>query len=161
MLTSPFLYTALLLASPVAVIEDLAALDQRITATLQNQGARARPIDKRIRLARCPVPASIDVQSATAVAVRCAAIGWRIRVAIVRGSHTDTDAGNGPRQNAVIIRRYESVELRIAGAGFAVTANAVAMESGAIGDSIRIKSPTFRTPVAARIVGKGLVEIRQ
>jgi len=161
MFISPILSTALLLGSPAAGVEDLAALDQQISAMLQTRGAKARPIDKRIRLARCPAPADITFQTAKTIAVRCAAIGWRIRVAVASGGRADTGSIGAPDQNATVIRRYESVELRIAGAGFAVTANAVAMEDGAIGESIRIKSPTFRTPVAARVVGKGLVEIRQ
>src|SRR3546814_7249710 len=60
--------------------EDWQSIDA-LTATVANAlGRTATPIDRRIKLARCPKQASITAIDARTLAVRCAPLGWRLRV---------------------------------------------------------------------------------
>src|SRR4029079_19276639 len=61
--------------------QDLDALDSQIAAGLAD-GAAAVPIDRRIKLANWPQHPEIPNVAGGAVAVRCPALGWRIRVSV-------------------------------------------------------------------------------
>ncbi len=158
MAVSVALASALMLMAGSSSLEDLTELDRRISAIVEPTGSKARPIDKRIRLARCPQVATIDYASETSLAVRCQPLGWRIRVNLMQLSQPAHISSGRPAPQAIVIRRGESVEFRAKGAGFSVTITAVAMENGRLGDHIRVKSPTSKTPVSARVAGKGLVD---
>lgn len=160
MLSSAIAAPMILLASTTGQLEDLPALDKRIQSVVQPRGLSPRPIDKRIKLARCPTPAVIERQSSSSLAVRCPQIGWRIRVPLTSPSPNTIDARNNGNVSVISVERGEAVELRVGGSGFYVTTNAVAVEKGSLGDTIRVKSQTSRNPLVARIVGKGIVEIR-
>ena len=70
------------IAAPVATpaqqaTEDWQMIDM-LTATVANAlGRTATPIDRRIKLARCPEQASVTALDAQTLAVRCDALGWR------------------------------------------------------------------------------------
>jgi flagellar basal body P-ring formation protein FlgA len=139
----------LLAAAPA--FEDLAALDARISET-QDEGLIAQPIDRRIKLAPCPSPAEIDAPVVGSIAVRCPALGWRIRVpflATVKPAEATT----------VLVRRGEAIELVYRGEGFAVSSIGVAQEDGGKGKAIRVKIPSSVQAVTAIVADVGLASL--
>lgn len=151
------LAAAMLLGSTAQAVvpqfEDLNLLQARIGAYLGQAGADAsqvQPLDQRLRLARCPEPASIDIAVRGELVVRCLPIGWRLRVPV-----TVTVAA----QSAIVIRRGDNVELAVGGKGFSVVSNATAMEDGREGGFVRVKSSTGTSTVTGRVDGPGRVTI--
>ncbi len=142
-------------ASPVmaatAAFEDLAALDARISET-QDEGLIAQPIDRRVKLAPCPLPAEIDAPVAGSITVRCLALGWRIRVPFL-ATAKPADA------TTVLVRRGETVELVFRGEGFAVSSTAIAQDDGGKGQAIRVKMPTSTQGVTAIVVDVGVASL--
>lgn len=149
--------TAILLGGTAQAIvpqfEDLAQLQARIAAYLGqsgDNGAQVQPLDQRLRLARCPEPATIETMVGGELAVRCPAIGWRLRVPVIVPLAA---------RSAVVIRRGDSVELAMGGNGFSVMSTAVALEDGREGGMVRVKSPTGQATMTARVEGPGKVAI--
>jgi flagellar basal body P-ring formation protein FlgA len=139
----------ILAAAPV--FEDLTALDARISET-HDEGLIAQPIDRRIRLAPCPVPAEIDAPMAGSIAVRCPALGWRIRVPFLASAKP-------AEATTVLVRRGETIELVYRGEGFAVTSIGVAQDDGGKGKPIRVKIPTSAQSATAFVENVGLASI--
>lgn len=134
---------ALAAALPSA-FEDLDMIDTRIAAI-----GVATPVDRRMKLSRCPQPAEIGEIGGNAVAVRCPALGWRILVPLqVTAQHTGPD-----------VRKGDVIELGVEGSGFSVSASATAMEDGRIGHSIRLRTSPESAPVSASIIGAGRARI--
>ena len=79
-----FILPMVLLASPLAAqqFEDVASLDAQVAVNAE----AAQPIDRRLKLARCPEAVLIDPPALSAVAVRCKSLGWRIRVPLVQAA---------------------------------------------------------------------------
>ncbi|MCU0729792.1 MAG: flagella basal body P-ring formation protein FlgA, partial [Sphingopyxis sp.] len=129
-----------------AGFQDLAALDSAIADALAAPvgtpgGARAI-VDRRLRLAVCPTP--VDIQPmADAVAVRCPAAGWRIRVPTMADGldatllPSATATPSQPLRAEPLIRRGDAVEMVMRGRGFSVRMRGIAEQAGAIGDIIR------------------------
>jgi flagellar basal body P-ring formation protein FlgA len=138
---------AALLAAPVAT-EDLDRLDTRI-ATFAGD-AQPMPVDRRLQLAACPSPATIEWQDSQSIAVRCALLGWRLRVplAAVQSVRQDTRPA---------IRRGDAVEARYEADDFDISAMMIAMEDGRTGDSIRVKNPDTGRASVATVSGQGFV----
>ncbi len=123
-----------------ASFEDLAALDARIATALGagvgEAGGAVAPIDRRLRLASCPQPATISAPAAGAVTVRCTPLGWRIRVAVGAGPRAASSAVEVPQ---LLVRRGEAVDLVVRACGFTVSGSGIAEQSGMAGDRIRIR----------------------
>lgn len=152
---------ALLLVMPAAlsaqVVEDLDLLDRRIAVALggtaADAGLLAQPVDRRLRLASCPQAATIEPPVLGAVTVRCAPLGWRMRVPLVGGMAM-------AQQGELLVRRGDAVDLTVSGGGFAIATTGTALEDGRMGAPVRVKSPTGSTVLTARVRGPGSVEIR-
>src|SRR5690606_13006388 len=77
------------LSAPVVAqgFQDLEMLGRRLAAALGAKfggpGGPRTQLDRRLRLAACPQPATIEEPAMGAVTVRCVAHGWRIRVPLV------------------------------------------------------------------------------
>ncbi|MEP6786687.1 MAG: flagella basal body P-ring formation protein FlgA [Sphingomonadales bacterium] len=135
----------------VPQFEDLSVLQARIGAFLgPDAGTQVQPLDQRLRLTRCPEPATIEMMVRNELVVRCAAIGWRLRVPVIAPMAT---------QAAIVIRRGDSVELAVGGNGFSVVSTAIAMEDGREGGVVRVKSSTGTTTVTGRVDSLGRVVI--
>jgi flagellar basal body P-ring formation protein FlgA len=137
--------------------EDLGALDARVAAMTgagvgQPSGPSA-PIDRRIRLAKCPQAASLEQAGADSLAIRCAALGWRVRVPLMP-SVTKT-----AESSAVLVRRGDVVELVYEGDGFAATSSGTAIDDGPMGKAIRVKTSASGAAVTAIVTGAGAVRI--
>lgn len=135
------------LASPPA---DLAAIDRAVAAFA---GQTAPPVDRRLRLAACAVPLALGWYGARRESVQVACPvhgGWRIFVPIA------AVAGSGPVAQA--ITRGDAVSITVSGGGFAVSQPGEALEGGAVGAWIKVRSLNPKAPaMRARVIRPGLV----
>lgn len=169
---NPFTLRAMLLAaglvwlSPAPVqaaspFADLAAIDREVAEftgkAIGQSGGAMMPVDRRLRLNACAMPLALSWRANRhdAVLVQCPDPGsWRIFVP-VRGSETAPSA----------IARGEAVTIAVIGDGFSVSQPGEALEAGAVGDWIRVR--TLRgsgaynpnEAVRARIIRPGEVEV--
>lgn len=156
--------TALLYLSPAQAqqFEDLDALDGQVAAVLQGSSATAQPVDRRLKLARCPEPIAIDNTAKDSVALRCNAIGWRIRVPLTIVAPSEAKIVTAEQVKTVessdiLVRRGETVEIIIRGNDFEVVTSGVAIEDGSKGKRVRVKSSTGTSALGATVVAQGLV----
>lgn len=151
----------LALAAAGPAFEDLAKLEARLVGALDagigQPGGPAQPIDRRLKLVRCPEPATIDPPALGAVALRCEAIGWRIRVPLDRSAQVQSVAV--PMRATPVVKRGDPVEVRAEGAAFSVVGSAVADEDGAPGARIRVRTERTRPPFVAEVIDIGLVRV--
>lgn len=133
------------LAQSRAAFQDLGQIDALIASALGAEagapGGAVAPIDRRLRLAACAEQVVVDPPVLGAVAVRCGASGWRIRVAVA--------AANGPARGVSVpqarevveptVRRGDQIEAVVTGRGFAVSTSGVAEQDGGAGDRIRVR----------------------
>ncbi len=137
--------------------EDLGTLDARVVAltgaTIGQPGGASSPIDQRIRLAKCPQAAVLEQAGADSVAIRCAALGWRVRVPLVAVAKSNIES------SVILVRRGDVVELVYEGDGFAATSSGTAIEDGRMGKMIRVKTSTSGVAVTATVTGAGAVRI--
>jgi flagella basal body P-ring formation protein FlgA len=159
-----FLPVALLLLGTAAHaqgFEDLAALDRKVAATLGagigEPGGPARPIDKRLKLAACPQPATVDAPAMGAVLVHCEPLGWRIRVALSRPAAGYAQSGAVKAEPT--IRKGDQVELTASSGSFSVSTVAVAEQDGAPGDRIRVRSEGKKGAVIGMVTADGRVTL--
>jgi flagellar basal body P-ring formation protein FlgA len=140
----PFLLLALPSPAAAQVFENLDQLDARIAET----AVAAQPIDRRLRLAPCPEPATIDPPALGAIAIRCPARSWRIRVPLLG------------KTAEILVRKGDVVTLAYTGSGFDILTTVTAQEDGPLGAPVRVKPPTGNGFLTARVTGAGQVEIR-
>lgn len=175
-LTPFFLLLAFAPAPSLAAgLQNLDALERRLVialgADIGAPGGPTVPLDRRLRLAACPSDVMVDPARQGAATLRCAEIGWRIRVPLVRGG-AGGDAGgralpasgNGlPAMAAMrgetVVRRGDPVDLVAGSAGFSVSTQAIAEQDGAPGDRIRVRADRGKPPVLAEVVAQGTVRL--
>jgi flagella basal body P-ring formation protein FlgA len=160
----------LLAASPVlaqGAYTDPAAIDRDVAAftgvPIGGAGGATLPVDRRLRLAACRSPLGVSWRTSRhdSLVVECPDPGsWHLFVpvrAVASAAVASTPA----------IMRGEAVTIAVAGDGFAVTQPGEAMEAGAVGEWIRVRSVRAgnRQPgqpadaIRARIVRPGEVEV--
>lgn len=154
---------ALLLAAvPAAAnpFQDLDAIEVQLQAALGaaigQPGGPAGPIDRRLKLAACPQPLSVEPPALGAVAVRCPAIGWRIRVPLVR---QEIAAPAEIVRQEPVVRRGELVEIVARARGFSVSTQGTAQADGIPGARIRVKTDGKSPLILAEVVGPGEVRV--
>ncbi len=154
--------TALAAPLQAAPFEDIPTLEARVIGALDagigTPGGPAAPIDRRLKLASCPTPATIDPPALGAVALRCAALGWRIRVPL-NGASTAANYQKMVEKSAPMIRRGDPVELIADAGSFSVSSDGIADEDGAAGQRIRIRIDRDRPPIVGEVVDIGLVRL--
>lgn len=148
--------------APIAraqAIEDPAVIDREVAAftgqPIGAPGGAARPVDRRLRLTACSAPLALSWRgdAHASILVECPDTGgWHIFVA-TSGSARQTPAGP-------VIERGQSVTVAVTGDGFSVSQPAEALESGAVGAWIRVRTQAKADPVQAQVVRPGLVEVR-
>lgn len=141
-----------------ASFENINTLEARLVAALGadigTPGGPAAAIDRRLKLARCPAPATIDPPALGAIAIRCEAIGWRIRVPLQRVANAPMAAKADP-----VVRKGDPVELAVETASFSVSTNTIAQEDGAVGDRIRVRSDPKAPVMIGEVVDGGRVRL--
>lgn len=148
-------------------IDSLVAMT--VGANLGQPGGPASPVDRRLRLAACPQMPTVDGPVFGAAIVKCEALGWRIRVALVPGGATAAaptsvmPSGMGRVVQAVpkpaAVKRGDPVQLLAGNQYFSVTRMMVAEEDGGIGDMIRVREDRKSAPVIAQVVEMGVVRV--
>ena len=140
--------------------EDISMLEMRLTASLGAgvgaPGGPSRPIDRRLKLAPCPQPASFEPPALGAATIRCEPIGWRIRVPLVRIAAAAQPAGEKAEP---IVRKGDQVELTASSGSFTVSTVAVAEQDGARGDRIRVRSEGRKGAVIGVVTEDGRVSL--
>ena len=136
-------------------VEDLDQLDlrvERLTGAAPGQpGGAIAPIDRRLHLVACPQTASIEWSGSDSLAIRCPAIGWRLRVGIASSSY-------GPQPRTELwVHRGDTVEISVEGEDFDVTTTAISLDDGARGQSVRLKLGASGTQSSATVTGPGSV----
>jgi flagellar basal body P-ring formation protein FlgA len=134
--------------------EDLDALETRVAS---HAATAIRPLDRRLKLPRCPDPIQVDAPALGAVAVRCPARGWRMRVAVLGNAAQPAEAQAGP----LVIRRGDAVDVTVHGEGFELSFSGVAIDGAPLGHAVRVKTPTAGQPVHAVATGQGTAEMRR
>ncbi len=146
-----------------AAFADPAAIDRAVEAFTGAPagvaGGARTPVDRRLRLAACPVPLALSWHGTARgnVLVQCpAAPGWRIFVPVMGAS----EAAVAAPVAAPAVMRGDPVTIAVAGAGFSVSQPGEALESGAPGHWIRVRGLAGKAqPMRARVVRAGLVEV--
>lgn len=149
------------LPAVAAPLTDLAAIDNAVAAFTGQQiglpGGAAQPVDRRLRLAACAAPLALSWygNTQTSVLVRCPdAGGWRVFVPVSTARVAPTVA-----PAAMAVARGEGVTVMVAGNGFSVSQPGEALDAGAVGAWIRVRTSAKGDPLRARVVRPGLVEL--
>lgn len=153
-----------LLAAPAAAatpaFQNIDALEARLInalgAGIGEPGGPATPIDRRLKLAACPVTVQIDPPAMGAIALRCAPLNWRIRVPITRLSGAQAVMG---ARGEPVVRRGDPVDLVAETNGFSVSVSATAQEDGAPGSRIRVKADRQNSVIFAEVIDAGHVRL--
>jgi len=156
-------FFALILAASPALAAPFASVDAIDDAVVRftgvpagSPGGAAQGIDKRLKLSACGNPLALGWYGARrdTVVVQCPDTGgWRLFVPLLQG------AANAP-QGAPAVLRGEGVTIAVTGPGFSVSQPGQALESGAVGAWIRVKSSTSNAePLRAQVARPGLVRI--
>lgn len=151
-------------------IDSLVAMT--VGANMGEPGGPAAPVDRRLKLAACPVTPTVEGPVFGAAMVQCAQLGWRIRVPLVAGGAA---AASGPvprtasfnrsviaaraAPKEAIVKRGDPVQLIAGNAAFSVSRTMIADEDGAMGDAIRVREDRKSNPVIAQVVDAGMVRI--
>lgn len=135
-----------LLAATSSPFEDLDALDRQIAAM-----APAQPIDRRLKLPRCPAPVAIETFGARGLSVSCPAVGWRIFVA--------TAPMNTTSQGPADIRMGDVVSLQVPGDGFIISTSATALDEARRGQMLRLKIARETAVISAEATGAGQAKL--
>lgn len=137
-----------------------------VGANIGEPGGPVAPVDRRLRLAACPVTPSVEGPTFGAAIVKCDALGWRIRVPLSAGGATAAApvarygvAAARPAQRDLVVKRGDPVQLIAGNASFSVSRVMIADEDGAVGDTIRVREDKKAAPVLAQVVEMGTVRI--
>ncbi|MBJ7502257.1 MAG: flagella basal body P-ring formation protein FlgA [Sphingopyxis sp.] len=151
------------IAAPVAASAQQASEDWQtidmLTATVANAlGRTATPIDRRIKLARCPEQASVTALDAQTLAVRCASLGWRLRVPMTGPTADAAPAAVNfarPAPSAPVIRRGDNVRVTIETDSYSISYAAVATQDGRVGETIALRGSDAKSTLSATVTGPG------
>jgi flagellar basal body P-ring formation protein FlgA len=137
--------------------EDWQSLDARAGVIAAAMGKNAAPVDRRIKLPRCPETAVIEVVDAHALAARCLPLGWRLRIALTAPSG---DGLGSPQAAGPVVRRGDLLRLRVESDGFELVYHVVAAAPGRTGDIIPVRADGNRTLLQAEVTGPGRAILR-
>lgn len=138
-------------------MEDWQTIDTLTAMVANAMGRNATPVDRRIRLARCPEQATVTAIDAQTLAVRCASLGWRLRVAMTASAEATPAAiaMARPTASAPVIRRGDNVRVTIDTESFSISYAAVATQDGRVGDTIALRGNDTRSMLSATVTGPG------
>ncbi len=152
---------AILAATPAlaqSAIADLSVVDQAVaefTGFPQGvPGGAALPVDRRLRLTPCRVPLALGWygRRRDTVEVVCPmAGGWKLYVSLT---------GTSQAAAFPLIAKGDAVTITVSAEGFAVSQPGEALEAGAEGAWIKVRTVTPNAPILrARVIRPGLVGI--
>lgn len=152
-------------ASAQQATEDWQTIDTLTQMVASAMGRSATPIDRRIKLARCPEQASVTAVDAQTLAVRCASLGWRLRVPMTAPAGTapsfaPVPAAFGQPAAAPVIRRGDNVRVSIETESFAISYSATATQDGRLGETIALRGSDARSMLSAVVTGPGRARLQ-
>jgi len=143
-------------ASPYTSPADIDRAVMGFTGAMPGTPGGARlPADPRLRLAACAAPLVLDwhTPARTSVRVECPGpAAWRIFVAVAPATPLSSTA-------APAIKRGDTVMIAVRGRGFSVQQPGEAIEGGAVGEWIFVRTARKAEALRARIERPGLVVI--
>lgn len=157
------LTAAAALAAPAGAqqtTEDWQTIDTLTQMVANAMGRTASPIDRRIKLARCPEQASVTAIDAQTLAVRCASLGWRVRVPMTGPAGAATTAAFSAPASAPVIRRGDTVRVSVETESFSVNYSATAAQDGRVGESIALRGTDAKTMLSAIVTGPGRARLQ-
>jgi flagella basal body P-ring formation protein FlgA len=150
------------LAAPLAAHaeqgnEDWQAIDVLTNMVANAMGRNATPVDRRIKLARCPEQASVTAIDAQTLAVRCASLGWRLRVPMTApaGAAPVAPSFTRPAASTPVIRRGDNVRVTIDTDSYSISYAAVATQDGRVGETIALRGSDAKSLLSATVTGPG------
>ena len=157
-------------ATDASGFEDLTKLEGRVVGALDadvgTPGGPVTHLDRRLKLQPCPTPATIDPPALGAVALRCEALGWRIRVPLTRVPTQALAVATNPMPyqpaqptTPALIKRGDPIELVAGNGGFTVSTSAIAQEDGRLGGRIRVKSSAQNQILIGMVEDSGRVRV--
>lgn len=148
-------------AQTIRASTDPAAIDRAVAAFtgagIGTPGGARMASDPRLQLAPCAAPLAVSwhTPARTAIAVECPGpTPWRVFVAISPAQ----GAVAAPRP-APAVKRGEAITIVVRGRGFSVQQPGEAMEAGAIGDWIEVRTSRKAQALRARIERPGLAVV--
>ena len=148
-------------SAQVRGFHDLVAIDAAVAAFtgagIGVPGGANLPVDRRMRLAPCYSPLALSWYGnrQDSVLVQCPDVGgWRLFVA-VSGNNRQGAAPMAPPA----VARGEAITIAVSGQGFSVSQSGEAMEAGAVGAWIRVRTSAKATPIRAQVARPGLVVV--
>lgn len=151
------------LCDPVAEARqatDPAAIDRAVSAftgaAIGQPGGARMATDPRLQLAACAAPLAVSWHgpARTAVAVECPGpVSWRVFVAIAAAPSAAAPAA------AAAVKRGDALTIMVRGRGFSVQQPGEALEPGAPGDWIMVRTSRKAEALRARIERPGLAVI--
>ena len=155
------LVSSLLLAAPAFAndFEDFDRLDARIAELAAVTGEKADAIDRRIKLARCPEAPALEKGGIGMIAIRCPALGWRLRVSTNAAPANPATHGKVQIAETPVVRKGEAVNVMVVGDDFSISYVATAMDDGAVGSSVRVKFSTQGAFLTAKVTAPGKVQM--
>lgn len=141
--------------------EDWGAIDNLTAMVAGAMGRNAAPIDRRIKLQRCPEQATITAIDSQTLAVRCASLGWRVRVPMTGGNAAAPGLvpASYARPAAPVVRRGDNVRVSLDTASFSISYSAIASEDGRVGDTIALRGDGNRSALSATVTGPGRARV--
>ena len=155
------LYLAAVAVAPSAsaqqTSEDWQTIDMLTQAVANAMGRSATPIDRRIKLARCPEQASVAAIDAQTLAVRCAPLGWRLRVPMTGPVDAAPAAAGFARASSgtPVIRRGDNVRVTIDTPSYSISYAAIATQDGRVGETIALRGNDAKSSLSATVTGPG------
>lgn len=142
------------------VNEDWQTIDVLTDMVAGAMGRTATPVDRRIKLARCPEQASVTAIDANALAVRCSSLGWRLRVPLSAPATSLSFASQAATgftrpAGAPVIRRGDNVRVTIETESFSISYAAIAAEDGRVGETIGLRGSDAKSMLSATVIGAG------
>ena len=137
--------------------EDWQTIDVLTDMVANAMGRTATPVDRRIKLARCPEQASVTAIDAHTLAVRCTSLGWRLRVPMSGPTDAAPTAANFTSRptGAPVIRRGDNVRVTIDTENFSISYAAVATQDGRVGETIALRGSDAKSMISATVTGAG------
>lgn len=144
-------------------VTEPATIDQAVAdftgAAIGARGGARVAADPRLRLASCAGPLAVSWHTPARAAVQVECPGpkaWRIFVAILPAQ----DAATAPTARAApAVKRGDALTVMVRGRGFSVQQPGEAMEPGAVGEWIDVRTSRKAQPLRARIQRPGLAVI--
>lgn len=149
--------TALPAAHAQQAMQDWQPIDAIAQTVANAMGRAAVPIDRRIKLARCPEQPAVTALDVQTLAVRCAPLGWRLRVPLTgpAGAAPMQAGFAAPAPTAPVVRRGDNVRVTIESETFTVSYSAIATQDGRLGETIALRGNDAKNMLSAVVTGPG------